>query len=120
MVIENIMNRLTSLQGYTAIKKIDKGYSSDTKYVVTVDDTHYFVRLSDLAHHDKRWIEFTLLQDLELQGVQTHKAIEYMVLPDKDLSAMVMTYLIGTLADEIIPHLSDTEQFHLGLAAGKE
>ncbi|SCX85342.1 phosphotransferase family protein [Lysinibacillus fusiformis] len=120
MVVENIMNRLTSLQGYTAINKIDKGYSSDTKYVVTVDDTPYFVRLSDLAHHDKRWIEFTLLQDLELQGVQTHKAIEYMVLPDNDLSTMVMSYLIGTPADEIIPHLSDTEQFHLGLAAGKE
>ncbi|WP_291758765.1 phosphotransferase family protein [Lysinibacillus sp. UBA5990] len=120
MVVENTMNRLTSLHGYTAIKKIDKGYSPDIKYVVTVDDTPYFVRLSDLAHHDKRWIEFTLLQNLELQGVQTHKAIEYMVLPDNNLSAMVMSYLIGTPADEIIPQLSDTEQFHLGLAAGKE
>lgn len=43
-----------------------------------------------------------------------------MVLPDDHLSAMVMSYLIGSPADEIILQLSDTEQYHLGLMAGKE
>jgi len=117
---EDVISRLACLHGYTAIQKVDKGFSPDAKYIVTVDDTPYFVRLSDLAHQDKRLQEFTLLQELSLQGVQTHQAIDYRVLRDDNLSAMVVSFLIGTPADEVIQQLSDTEQFHLGLAAGNE
>ncbi len=53
MIVENIMNRLTSLHRYTAIKKIDKGYSSDTKYVVTVNDTPYLYA-SPISHTKRK------------------------------------------------------------------
>lgn len=49
-----IIRQLPSLHGFTQLVKINKGYSPDSKYVVTVGETRYFVRLSALAHHDKR------------------------------------------------------------------
>ncbi|WP_155590909.1 phosphotransferase family protein [Lysinibacillus cavernae] len=120
MRIVDVISQVPSLHGFTQITKVDKGYSPDTKYLVTVDEKCYFVRLSDLTYHEKRKKEFSLLQDLALQGVRTHKAIDYTLLSNDNLSAMVVSYLEGTPADEIIQELSDSEQFHLGLVAGKE
>ena len=56
--------------------------------------------------------------ELEKQGVQTHKAIEYK--NDANLSVMLLSYIEGTPADELIKNLSDMEQFTIDLAAGKE
>jgi len=58
------------------------------------------------------------LLELEKQGVQTHKAIEYK--NDANLSVMLLSYIEGTPADELIKNLSDMEQFTIDLAAGKE
>ncbi|WP_375200602.1 aminoglycoside phosphotransferase family protein [Lysinibacillus sp. RS11] len=100
------------------LEKIDKGYSPDEKYIVTIGQTKYFIRLSDMKYHEKRKIEFSLLRELEKQGVQTHKAIEYK--RDANLSVMLLSYIEGTPADEIIKNLSDMEKFTIGFAAGKE
>ncbi len=115
-----IIRQLPSLHGFTQLVKINKGYSPDSKYLVTVGETRYLVRLSDLAHHDKRAVEFSLLQELAKQGVRTHKAVDYNLFQEANVSAMVVSFLEETPADEIIQELSDSEQFHLGLAAGKE
>ena len=118
MIIEDVINNISSLKGYSLLEKIDKGYSPDEKYIVTIGQTKYFIRLSDMKYHEKRKIEFSLLRELEKQGVQTHKAIEYK--SDANLSVMLLSYIEGTPADEIIKNLSDMEQFTIGLAAGKE
>lgn len=120
MHLVDIMNQLPSLHDFTHITKVNKGYSPDDKYLVTVGGTRYFVRLSDLAHHEKRQMEFALLQDLAKQGVHTHKAIDYTVLREANLSAMVVSFLEGSPADEAIHQLSDSEQYQLGLVAGKQ
>lgn len=92
MRLVDIMNQLPSLHGFTHMTKVNKGYSPDDKYLITVRETRYFVRLSDLVHHEKRQKEFALLQDLAKQGVHTHKAIDYTVLRDTNLSAMVVSF----------------------------
>lgn len=76
MLIESVIDHISSLKGYSSIKKIEKGYSPDKKYIVTVGQNQYFIRLSDIQYHKKQTIEFSLLQALEKHGVQTHKAIE--------------------------------------------
>ena len=80
----------------------------------------YMVRIADLVHHEKRAKEFSLLQDLAKQGVRTHKAVDYALFQEANVSAMVVSFLEGTPADEVMQDFTDAEQFHLGLAAGKE
>ncbi|MGA3599440.1 hypothetical protein [Lysinibacillus agricola] len=51
-------------------------------------------------------------------GGTNAKAIEYK--NDANLSVMLLSYIEGTPADELIKNLSDMEQFTIDLAAGKE
>ncbi|QGG50898.1 phosphotransferase [Lysinibacillus pakistanensis] len=120
LLIESVIDHISSLKGYSSIKKVEKGYSPDEKYIVTVGQNQYFIRLFDIQYHGKRTIEFSLLQALEKQGVQTHKAIECNLLIEANLSVMVLSYIEGYPADEFILNLSDVAQFNIGLAAGKE
>ncbi|MCW1241925.1 aminoglycoside phosphotransferase family protein [Bacillus pretiosus] len=119
-LIEDVINCLSSLKGYSSVKKIENGYSPDKKFIVTTKKNKYFIRLSDLKHNEKRNFEFSLLKELEKYDVQTNKAIEYTLANDKNLSVMVLSYIEGKPASEIITDLSDTEQLNLGFAAGKE
>ena len=73
-----------------------------------------------MKYDEKRSFEFSLLKELEKYDVQTHKAIEYTVVNEANLSVMVLSYIKGKPASEIITDLSDTEQLTLGFAAGKE
>jgi len=120
LLIESVVDHISSLKGYSSIKKVEKGYSPDEKYIVTVSQNQYFVRLSDMQYHEKRTIEFSLLQALEKQGAQTNKAIECSLLIEANLSVMVLSYIEGYPADEFILNLSDVAQFNIGFAAGKE
>lgn len=49
-----MIRQLPSLHGLTELVKINKGYSPDRKYLVTVGEMRYMVRIADLVHHDKR------------------------------------------------------------------
>ncbi|WP_051891657.1 aminoglycoside phosphotransferase family protein [Lysinibacillus sphaericus] len=120
MRIVDIFQQLPSLDGFTQITEVHKGYSPDTKYLVTVGETRFFVRLANVAHREKRKNEFMLLQELEKQGVKTHKAIDYKVLQEVHLTATVVRFLEGIPADDVIQQFTDFEQFHLGLAAGQQ
>jgi len=120
LLIESVIGHISSLKGYSSIKKVEKGYSPDEKYIITVGQNQYFIRLSDKQYHEKRTIEFSLLQALEKQGVKTNKAIECTLLNEANLSVMVLSYIEGYPADEFIWNLSDVAQFNIGLAAGKK
>ncbi|MEN1937874.1 phosphotransferase [Paenibacillus sp. 102] len=119
-LINDIIDELPCLNGYSSIRKIEKGYSLDSKYIVNVGNNNYFLRVSDTKQTDKKELEFTLLKELDTLHVQTHKPIEYRVLKDKGLSLMVMSYIEGTPANEVIAYISDETQYKIGLAAGKE
>lgn len=119
-LIDDVIGSVASLKGYSFVKKIEKGYSPDKKYIVTIGRNKYFLRLSDMKHNKKRKLEFSLLKELEKHDVQTHKAIEYNLLSDTNLSVMVLSYIEGKPANEMITDLSDAEQFNVGLVAGKE
>lgn len=119
-LIKDVIDGVSSLKGYSSVKIIENGYSPDKKYMVTIGKNKYFIRLSDLKYDEKRSFEFSLLKELEKYDVQTHKAIEYTVVNEANLSVMVLSYIEGKPASEIITDLSDTEQLTLGFAAGKE
>ncbi|MEH6945390.1 hypothetical protein [Bacillus sp. JJ722] len=92
LLIDDVISNVSILKDYSFVKKIEKGYSPDKKYIVTVRQNKYFLRLSDMKHHEKRKLEFSLLKELEKHDVQTHKAIEYTLLNDTNLSVMVLSF----------------------------
>ncbi|WP_078380783.1 aminoglycoside phosphotransferase family protein [Sutcliffiella halmapala] len=116
----DILENIPSLKGYSSVEKIDEGYSADNKYIVNVRLNRYLLRLSDKRFKDKRKLEFLLLQDLEKQGVQTNKAIEHIFLEKASLSVMVLSYIDGIPANEVISVLPDETQYEIGIVAGQQ
>lgn len=97
---------------------INKGWSNDKKYCVTdKNGTKYLLRVSDLAEHDKKQSEFNMMKQVSALGVPMCQPIEFGVCDEGVYS--IQSWIDGDDAEEIIPTLSDTDQYVYGLEAGR-
>ena len=97
---------------------INKGWSSDKKYCVTdKNGTRYLLRVSDIAQYDTKKSEFNMMKQVAALGVPMCQPIEFGTCKDGVYS--IQSWIDGEDAEEIIPILSDTEQYVYGLEAGR-
>lgn len=97
---------------------INKGWSSDKKYCVTdKNGTRYLLRVSDIAEYDKKQLEFNMMKQVAALDVPMCQPIEFGVCDEGVYS--IQSWIDGEDAEEIIPVLSDTEQYVYGLEAGR-
>ncbi len=97
---------------------INKGWSSDKKYCVTdKNGTRYLLRVSDIAEYDKKKSEFDMMKQVAALGVPMCQPIEFGTCDEGVYS--IQSWIDGEDAEEIIPILSDTEQYVYGLEAGR-
>ncbi len=102
---------------FIKIEPIIKGWSCDKKYCITTrDGTKYLLRVTP---HDKsatRKALFDILRQVEMLGIPMCKPVEYGVCEDGVYA--LHTWIDGEDAEEVIPLLSETEQYVMGLKAG--
>ena len=97
---------------------IDKGWSRDKKYRVTDENgTRYLLRVSDISEYDAKKAEFEMMRQVSALGVPMCQPIEFGVCDEGVFS--LQSWIDGDDAEEIIPALSDTEQYVYGLEAGR-
>lgn len=97
---------------------INKGWSNDKKYCITdKNGTRYLLRVSDIAEYDKKQSEFNMMKQVSALGVPMCQPIEFGVCDEGVYS--IQSWIDGADAEEIIPTLSDTEQYVYGLEAGR-
>ena len=96
---------------------INKGWSSDKKYCVTDENgTRYLLRVSDISEYDKKLSEFNMMKQVSALGVPMCHPVEFGVSDEGVYS--IQSWIDGEDAEDIIPTLSDTEQYVYGLEAG--
>lgn len=97
---------------------INKGWSKDKKYCVTDENgNRYLLRISDIAEYDKKQSEFNMMQQVSALGVPMCQPIEFGVCDEGVYS--IQSWIDGEDAEDVIPTLSDTEQYVYGLEAGR-
>lgn len=97
---------------------INKGWSSDKKYCVTADDgIKYLLRVSPEEKSINRAEMFRMQQQLVDLGVSMCKPVEFGKCDEGVY--ILQTWVDGKDAEEIIPYLSDSEQYAYGLEAGR-
>ncbi|MDQ0059837.1 aminoglycoside phosphotransferase family protein [Paenibacillus harenae] len=119
-VHEWIKRDIHSLQGYTAIDQIHKGYSGDMKFVVGKHDKSYLLKCFGLNDMEQKQAEYDVLKQLESLGVKCSYAIEIGRLTGVELGYMVMTYVEGDDASDMLPRYPEEEQYQIGLEAGSQ
>jgi serine/threonine-protein kinase len=116
---------------------ITKGWSEDKKYcVTTTDGMKYLLRISPISRYKPRKILFSMMEHVAALGVPMSMPIEFgtcsvhlpaanaptaadfFPLPD-DGVYMLLSWIDGEDLENIMPELSETEQYTLGLQAGK-
>ena len=97
---------------------IDKGWSRDKKYRVTDENgNRYLFRVSDISEYDAKKAEFEMMRQVSALGVPMCQPIEFGVCDEGVFS--LQSWIDGDDAEDIIPALSDTEQYVYGLEAGR-
>ena len=99
-------------------ERIDKGWSCDTKYCATAEDgTKYLLRITPREKSANRAEMFRMQQAVAALGAPMCRPVEF---GDCDEGVyMVQTWVNGKDTEDVIPHLANTQQYALGLEAGR-
>lgn len=99
--------------------QLNKGWSRDIKYILKDEhDCNYLLRVFERSLYDRKREQFELLKKMEKLNLPCSKVIDFGILNEKQ-AYMVLTWLEGESADEVVSRVSDKEAYHLGAEAGK-
>lgn len=112
-------SKIETIPQYNFISKepINKGWSCDKKYCVTAaDGVKYLLRVTPEEKSANRADMFRMQQQVAALGVSMCKPVELGKCAEGIYT--VQTWVDGKDAEEIIPCLTDSEQYSYGLEAG--
>ncbi len=107
-----------SVLNFESMTPITKGWSGDKKYCVTITDgKKYLLRISPKEQHNRKKVEFEMMQRVAALGVPMCQPIEFGICNEGVYS--MQSWIEGKDAEEMFPFLSDIEQYVYGLEAGR-
>jgi aminoglycoside phosphotransferase (APT) family kinase protein len=122
MNLSDLQKYLPSLQNVTEITRITKGFSFDSKYFIyeNSETPQYVLRTAPLKQMQKKRSEFEVVTNVFDRGVKTSRPIQFGAIDSLDICYMLLSYVEGEDAFDILPSLSEEEQYQIGLQAGIE
>ena len=104
----------------TKVEFLDKGYSTDRKYLLwTGDRIAYLLRVSDISEEQKRRSDYDLTARLHEKGIACPRPIAFGTNEDAGACFIVQSYVAGECAEDAIPLLTPDHQYDVGLDAGE-
>ncbi|MCR5262670.1 MAG: phosphotransferase, partial [Clostridiales bacterium] len=95
-----------------------KGWSDDKKYCVTDEKgTRFLLRISDISQYDAKRSEFMMMRRVASLGVPMCLPIEFGICGEGVYS--IQSWIDGETAEDLIPLLTDKEQYDYSLEAGR-
>ena len=105
---------------FVRYEPISKGLSNDEKYYAkAADGQQVFLRISDISQYDRKKADYDMMEHAYLHGVSTPKPLEFGICDERKSCYSLSGWIDGGDAEKILPHMSKTEQYELGLKAGK-
>jgi len=114
------MSRARIYNTITTSKPIIKGWSGDKKYCVeTADGQRLLLRVSDIEEQDRKRAEYGMMERAFNHGVPTSCPVEFGYCYDGKCVYQLSEWLDGEDVDAVMPLISKTEQYVIGLRAGE-
>lgn len=111
------------IKGYDTFERIEpitKGWSGDKKYYVeTVTDAKMLLRMADISQYSKKKSEFEAMHRLAESGVPISRPVDFGICDNGQSVYMLITWCDGEDAEVVLPKLTETLQYHLGVRAGQ-
>ena len=106
------------LEQFDEVIEISKGMSGDKKYkCIDRDGNRFLLRLSDLKEYDRKLKEYDFLERLNKSNLPVSKCVEFK--KEKDSVYTLLSWIDGEEVEKILPRLNESEQYEMGIKAGK-
>lgn len=115
-----LIRQIPNLQSNARITPINKGYSSDQKYIVEQDDRKFLLKTFERKEYSSKEMEFEALRRMEQMNVRCSRPLGLGQFNNDEQGYMLLSYVEGEDASEVLAHLSDQEQYQIGYNAGVE
>lgn len=102
------------------LNRITKGLSSDKKFFVeTVDGQKYLLRVSDISKHDCKKRKYDLMKEWDALNVPISRPVDFGLCDGGNSVYQLLSWCEGRNLDEVMPKLSKSKKYELGIKAGK-
>ena len=102
------------------IKPLNKGLSDDEKYYIKTEDGNcLLLRLNDIAEYENKKIMFEMMKRVAVLDISMTKPVEFGICDNGKKVYQLLTWCEGEKAEELLPELSDSKQYELGLKSGE-
>ena len=103
---------------FASIEPITKGWSEDKKYcVTTTDGTKYLLRITPISRYEVRKSLYAMLERVAALDIPMCVPVEFGTCGDGVYS--LQSWIDGEDLETVLPLLSETEQYVLGLKSGE-
>jgi serine/threonine-protein kinase len=114
----------TSIESFSKIEPIEKGWSEDKKYcVTTADGTKYLLRISPISRYEVRKSLFEMMEQIAALGIPMCAPVEFGTCDDEGSFQggvySLQSWIDGEDLETALPFLSETEQYVLGIKSGE-
>ncbi|MGM0751692.1 MAG: phosphotransferase [Bacillota bacterium] len=114
------MQDIKSYSTFRKIEPINKGWSSDKKYYIETDTGEkLLLRAADRSAYEMKKSEFEIMKRLSVKGLPMSQPIELGICDNGHSVYSLFTWCEGEDAQVMLPKLTDTEQYELGLKSGR-
>lgn len=121
---ENIEEEVLAVVDFDHVERIEKGFSFEEKYLLSgTEEKRYIARVSLAGGEEevrRKRTEFDIIRTLHGFSSLVPEAYSFGLSCDGESCYMILEYIEGTDLEEELPHLSEEEQYELGLQAGRE
>ena len=112
---------IASSVDWRSVTPVEKGWSADRKFrVVTEDGRPLLLRLSDAGLRDEKEKEYGIIEKYAQTGINLSAPLEFGVCEDGKSVYMLLNWVEGRDLEEVLPELTEGEQYALGREAGED
>lgn len=105
---------------FIKIEPIKKGWSSDEKYYIeTADGKRLLLRIANVTEYNRKKTEFEIMGQMAALDIPMQQPVDFGTCNKGKKVYVLLTWVDGKDAESILPLLSETEQYVLGLKSGE-
>ncbi len=109
-----------NVHSWTSIEPVNKGYSAEKKYKLCSDTGEDFLlRISDAAYYEAKRKEYEIVCKYARTGIRMSSPKAFGTCNQGQNTYMLLSWVEGADLTEILPSLSEQEQYQLGRQAGR-
>lgn len=114
------MHNTNIFAGFSIIEPIIKGMSGDKKYFVeTPDSRRFLLRVADVSEYECKKNEFEMMKQASALVIPMSQPVDFGVCNDGSSVYTLLTWIDGEEAEFILPKLTESEQYNLGVKFGE-